>query len=497
MSPGSRTERRDLGLERAGKAGVARALALACLCGTAAVALAQRTYTGTLNKRYLELCAACHGKNLEGVQAPSLLDDEWTHGGDDESLARSIRNGYPEKNMPAWSPTLSEKEIRAFVVYIREERAHFQRAHSAFPKPPESIAVRSELHHYQVKTWASPLRQPWSLAFLPNGNALVTEKKPGRLLLIGQDGRMSELKGLPPIDTSGDCGLMDVVIHPDFARNGWIYLACSDPPPAAGAPSLSQTRIIRGRMRDGQLTDVEVVYQVPPDRIRAQPGSGGRIAFDRAGFLYFSIGDHSGTKSLLTGGSTAQNLNWPTGKIHRLFDDGRCPPDNPFRDERGVPSSVWTYGHRNPQGLAFHPGTGELYSSEHGPRGGDEINRLARGGNYGWPVITHGMHYNGTAITEFTAQDGMEQPVVHWTPSIAPSGIHFYTGNLFPRWKNNLFVAALAAEELRRIEIRNGQAVAQEILFKNLGRVRHVLTGPDGALYILLPGRIARLSPAD
>jgi glucose/arabinose dehydrogenase len=475
----------------------ARTLLLVCLGGFADAAWAQRTYTGSLKQRYLELCASCHGKNLEGVQAPSMLDDDWTHGGDDESLARSIRNGIPDKNMPAWSPTLSEKEIRAFVVYLREERAHYQRSKATFAQPPEAIAVRSALHDYQLKTWVAPLNQPWSLAFLPGGGALVTEKKPSRLLRIDGDGRVRELPGLPPIDTTGDCGLMDVVLHPDFARNGWIYLACSDPPPPAGHPSLGQTRIIRGRERDGRFTDVEVVYRVADDRIRAQPGSGGRMAFDRAGHLYFSIGDHSGTKSLLTGGSTAQKLDWPTGKVHRVFDDGRIPADNPFRDHPDTPSSVWTYGHRNPQGLAFHPLTGELYSSEHGPRGGDEINRLARGANYGWPVITHGMHYNGTAITEFTAQDGMEQPVVHWTPSIAPSGISFYTGDLFPRWKNHLFVAALAAEELRRIEIRAGRAVAQEILFKNLGRVRHVVTGPDGALYVLLPGRIARLSPAE
>lgn len=475
----------------------ARALAIAWLCGLAAPAFAQRTYTGYLKQRYLELCASCHGKNLEGVQAPSLLDDDWTHGGDDESIARSIRNGIPDKNMPAWAPTLSEKEIRAFVVYLREERAHYQRSRSTFAQPPEAIAVRSALHDYQLKTWIAPLNQPWSLAFLPGGGALVTEKKPSRLLQIGADGRVSEVPGLPPIDTSGDCGLMDVVLHPDYSRNGWIYLACSDPPPAPGAPSLGQTRIIRGRLRDQQFTDVEVVYRVPDDRIRAQPGSGGRIAFDRNGYLYFSIGDHSGTKSLLTGGSTAQLLDWPTGKVHRLLADGRIPDDNPFRDGAQAPSSIWTWGHRNPQGLAFHPITGELFSSEHGPRGGDEINRLARGANYGWPEITHGMHYNGTAITALTAKDGMEQPVVHWTPSIAPSGINFYTGDLFPRWKHHLFVAALAAEELRRIEIRDGQAVAQEILFKNLGRVRHVVTGPDDALYVLLPGRIARLAPAE
>lgn len=456
---------------------------------------AQRTYTGLLTARYLELCAACHGKNLEGVQAPSLLDDEWLHGSDDESLARSIRNGYPEKGMPPWSPTLSEKEIRAFVVYIREQRFHHQRLKSTPAKPPEAMAVKSALHNYQLKTWLANLRQPWSLAFLPDGRALITEKSPARLLLV-EHGATTEIKGLPPIDTRGDCGLMDVVLHPDYGRTAWIYLACSDPPEAEGSPPAGQTRIIRGRMRDGCLADQEVIYHVPPERTLEKPGSGGRIAFDRARYLYFSIGDHSGTKNILTGTTTAQKLDWPTGKIHRVFDDGRVPPDNPFTHDPSALPTVWTYGHRNPQGLAFHPDTGELYSSEHGPRGGDELNRLLPGRNYGWPVITHGMHYNGTAITELTAKEGMEQPVVHWTPSIAPSGINFYTGDLFPKWKNHLFVTALAGEELRRIEIENGRAIAQEVLFKNIGRVRHVITGPDGALYVLLPDRIARMSPA-
>lgn len=474
----------------------ARFLVLLASLGTVPFLNAQRTYLGPLAARYLELCAACHGKNLEGVQAPSMLDDEWTNGGDDESLARSIRNGLPEKGMPPWSPILSEREIRAFVVYIREQRFHYQRSKTTLAKPPESVAVKSALHNYQLKTWLSNLRQPWSLAFLPDGRALVTEKKPARLLLVA-DGKTIELTGLPLIDTRGDCGLMDVVLPPHYASTGWIYLACSDPPEAEGSPPAGQTRIIRGRMRDGILADQEVVYQVIPERTREKPGSGGRMAFDRSGYLYFSIGDHSGSHHLMTGGSTAQKLDWPTGKIHRVFADGRIPDDNPYaRDPNALPT-VWTYGHRNPQGLAFHPVTGELYSSEHGPRGGDEINRLLPGRNYGWPVITHGMNYNGTAISDLIAKEGMEQPVVYWTPSIAPSGINFYTGNLFPKWKNHLFVASLAAEELHRIEIRDGQAVAQEILFKNLGRVRHVITGPDGALYVLLPDRIARMTPVD
>jgi len=179
-----------------------------------------------------------------------------------------------------------------------------------------------------------------------------------------------------------------------------------------------------------------------------------------------------------------------------LHDDGRIPADNPFvRDPQAMPA-IWSYGHRNPQGLAVHPATGALFDSEHGPRGGDELNLVFRGNNHGWPEITHGMNYDGTAMTDVTAKDGMEQPLVYWTPSIAVCGINFYRGNLFPRWKDNLFVASLAAQDLRRLEIQGSKVVTQEVLFKDLGRIRHVIGGPDGALYVLLPKRIARISPA-
>jgi glucose/arabinose dehydrogenase len=447
---------------------------------------------GGIADTYAQLCANCHGAKLEGAQAPSLLDDVWTAGGDDESLARSIRNGFPEKGMPTWGEAIPEKEIRAMVIFIREQRQRHAAGQTEFNRPADNLTARSTLHDFQVNTWIAGVKEPWSLAFLPGtARALITEKT-GRLLLA-ENGQLTEraITGVPAVDSNGQAGLFDVVAHPDFARNGWIYLAYAEPRTDDGARG-SLTRIIRGKIRDGAWVDQENIFQAAPQFYRNSGGVhyGGRIAFGPDGMLYFTIGERGH-------GPNAQNLGAPMGKVHRVHEDGRVPADNPFVNESGAQPTIWSYGHRNPQGLAFHPATGELFDLEHGPRGGDELNLVQPRRNYGWPVITYGMNYDGSAMTDLTAQEGMEQPVTYWVPSLAVCGMNFYTGDAFPKWKNQLFISSLAAQELRRLEVRDGQVVAQEVLFKNLGRIRHVIGGPDGALYVLLPERIARLTPAD
>ncbi len=447
--------------------------------------------TGKANETYTQLCANCHGKNLEGGQAPSMLDDVWVHGGDDESLAKSIRNGFPEKGMPAWGAAIPEKEIRAMVIYMHEQRALHKRGQMTFTKPAESVTAKSQLHDYQLTTWVGGVTEPYSLAFLPGNRAVMTEKR-GRAYVIENGKRAAEpLTGLPEIENTSQAGLFDVVPHPDFAQNGWLYFAYSDPPMNAAGQKVSMTKVIRGKLRDGALVEQQAIFQAPLEVYPkvGGPHFGGRLAFDRDGrHLYFSIGDRGK-------GDNAQNLAVPMGKIHRVLADGGIPEDNPFAKDPKA-RTVWSLGHRNPQGLAFHPVTGQLFDAEHGPRGGDELNLVAKGKNYGWPVITYGMNYDGSAMTDLTAKEGMEQPLVYWTPSIAVCGINFYTGDKFPKWKNQLFMATLAAQELRRIELKDGKVVAQEVLFKDLGRIRHVITGPDGALYILLPDRISRMAPA-
>ena len=452
---------------------------------------AQAVRTGTVAERFQLLCANCHGKNLEGAMAPSMLDDVWTNGGDDESLAKSIRTGFPDKGMPAWGAAIPDKEIRAMVIYIRELRAKSAREKTQFVKPADSMTAQSQLHAYQLNTWVGGLKEPWSLAFLSPTQAVVTEKR-GYLYLI-ENGKLADrpLSGVPSVDTGGQAGLFDVVAHPDYAKNGWIYLAFSDPQQNADGTKVSLTRIIRGKIKEGAFIDLQTIYQGKLEHYIKAGGVhfGGRIAFDRQGYLFFTIGERGQ-------GPHAQDIARPNGKVHRLHDDGRIPTDNPFIGDPKADTTIWSYGHRNPQGLAFHPVTGELFDAEHGPRGGDELNLVKKGLNYGWPVITYGMNYDGTAMVDITAKDGMEQPLTYWVPSIAPCGANFYTGDLFPKWKNQLFVASLAAEELRRIELIDSKVVAQEIIFKNIGRIRHVIGGPDGALYVLLPNRIARITPA-
>lgn len=443
---------------------------------------------GAVAKRYAELCAACHGPGLEGGRAPSLLDDTWSFGGDDRSIAESIREGRPGTLMAPFKTALTDLEIRSLVVFIREQAGQAQALRAKVETPTVDKVVRSERHAFKLETVADDLDTPWGLAFLPDGRLLVSER-PGRLRVLAAGQRPGEqIAGLPAVWAQQDGGLMDVALHPDHVKNGWVYLVYSDPGPAGA----SMTVVVRGRVREGRWVDQESLYAPPPELYWADNTHfGSRFLFDHAGHLFYSIGDRGHERE-------AQDLSRPNGKIHRLGDDGRVPPDNPFVARAGALGSIWSYGNRNVQGLAFHPVTGELWASEHGPRGGDELNVIEAGRNYGWPAITFGINYDGTPVSERTEQEGMEQPILQWTPSIGVCGIAFYTGDRFPQWKNDLFVTGLVGQELLRLVTSGHRVVRQEVLFRNIGRVRTVTTGPDGYLYVVLnnPGRILRLVPA-
>jgi len=437
---------------------------------------------------FAETCASCHGAKLQGGQAASLLDDVWMHGGDDTRLAKSIREGHPDAGMPAFGGALSGQEIRALVIFIREKVDEVKRAATVYAKPSGDTVVKSEEHAFRVETVAEGLETPWSIAFLPDGRMLVTEKA-GRLRIVEKGKlRPEPVAGVPLVWSQGQGGLLDVAVHPDYAKNGWVYLSFSDP----GENGAAMTKVVRGRLREGRLVDQETLFEAPRALYRrGQVHFGSRFVFDGKGHLFFSIGER-GQKD------DAQDLSRPNGKVHRIHDDGGVPADNPFAKQAGAMPTIWSYGHRNPQGLAQHPVTGDLYDAEHGPRGGDELNRVLPGRNYGWPVITYGMDYDGSPITDLTAKEGMEQPVVYWVPSIAVCAIDFYTGDRFPRWRNDLLVSSLAAEELRRVVLDHGKATKQEVLFKGIGRVRDVVGGPDGLVYVAFngPDRVARLVPA-
>lgn len=355
------------------------------------------------------------------------------------------------------------------------------------------LVVESEEHRFRVETFAEGFGVPWGLAFLPDGRLLVTEQE-GLLRIVGKDGAVSEpIDGVPAVLARGQGGLMDVALHPRYAEQGWIYLSYSEPLQGPEGSTLGHTVIARARLREGGLADLEIVYRVPEQLYtRRAHHYGSRILFDRAGFLYFAIGDR-GQRDL------AQSVEWPSGKIHRLLDDGALPADNPFAGQPGAVESIWSYGHRNPQGLALHPVTGELWSAEHGPKGGDELNHIRRGLNYGWPAITYGINYDGTPITDATHAEGMEQPETWWVPSIAVCGIDFYTGDGFGKWRNDLLVTSLRFNRLHRLRLEGREVVHEEIVYRGESRVRDVQTGPDGAVYLAVerPGRILRLVSLD
>ncbi|OGA57692.1 MAG: glucose dehydrogenase [Betaproteobacteria bacterium RIFCSPLOWO2_12_FULL_65_14] len=346
---------------------------------------------------------------------------------------------------------------------------------------------RAEDHSFRVVKVVEGLEQPWSLAFLPDGRMLVTEKR-GRLRVINQ-GRLETqpIGGLPQVTVHGQGGLHDVVLHPQFEKNRLVYLAYA----ARGADGVG-TELARGRLSGDRLEDLQVLFRQSP-KGRAGQHFGGRIVFDRAGYLYLTLGDR-GEKE------RAQRPDDHAGSVIRLHDDGRVPADNPFAGKPGWKPEKYTLGNRNMQGAALHPQTGVLWVHEHGPQGGDEVNIIRAGANYGWPVITYGVNYGiGTRIGEGTQKPGMVQPIHYWVPSIAPSGMAFYTGERFPRWKGSLFVGALRGAMLVRLALDGEKVVKEERLLQNaLGRIRDVRMGPDGYLYLLTDdsdGILARLEP--
>ena len=354
---------------------------------------------------------------------------------------------------------------------------------------------RSERHDYRVVTVVEGLDHAWSIAFLPGGDMLVTERA-GRLRIVRNDTLLPDsVPGVPAVLAQGQGGLLDVVPHPDFAANRLIYLSFSKP---VGDGERATTAVVRGRLERDRLTDVVEIFEADT---RGAGHYGSRLAFDRDGFLFITVGDRQAPPRGDLDAHPAQDLANHHGTIVRLHDDGRVPADNPFVDSAGARPEIWSYGHRNPQGVAFHPETGDLWANEHGPQGGDELNLIRRGRNYGWPVIGYGVNYgSGSAIHASARREGMEQPVHYWVPSIATSGLLIYTGDRFPGWRGNIFVGGLAGRQLARLTM-DGQRVAdEETLVRGLGRIRDVRQGPDGLIYLAMDdeGRkpsVVRLEP--
>ncbi len=347
-----------------------------------------------------------------------------------------------------------------------------------------SQPVLTEKLSVRIDTLATGLENPWSMAFLPDGRILIAER-PGRLRIFA-DGELKDtpVQGLPEIWANRQGGLLDVVLHPDYDENGWIYIAYAAPFDDGG-----NTAVSRGRLTGNSFTDMELIFQAEPATGSGQH-FGTRIVFDEDNYLFTTVGDRGVMDN-------AQKLENHNGKVIRILDDGRVPPDNPFVNVEGAMPEIWSYGHRNIQGMSIHPETGVLWTHEHGPKGGDEINIIRKGLNYGWPEVTHGVNYNGSIITPDTTKAGMEDPLYHWTPSIAPCGMTFVFSDKYPEWHGDILVGALAGRHIHRVILDGEKVTDTEYMLQDFARFRDLRTGPDGYIYVLTesPGLFFRIVP--
>lgn len=338
---------------------------------------------------------------------------------------------------------------------------------------PSPFAVETEKMTINVDTLYTDFESPWGMTWLPDGRMLVTERK-GEILIFKDDKFTGEkLTGVPAVSEVNQAGLLDITIHPDYQNNGWIYMAYSRPKGEGEVLVIS-----RAKLNGNALENLEEIFEANPEW-KGGRHFGSRIVFDKDNYLFFSNGDKGSRPQ------NAQELDNDHGKIHRIHDDGRIPTDNPFVNTAGASPSIWTYGNRNPQGMIYDKANDRIWSVEHGPKGGDELNLIEKGKNYGWPVISYGINYDGTILTELTEKEGMEQPVTYWVPSIATCGMTLVTSDRYPEWKGNILVAGLAGQQIARVELDGTAKIGEETLLKDIGRVRQVSESPDGYIYAL------------
>lgn len=337
---------------------------------------------------------------------------------------------------------------------------------------------------FTVEMVAEGIMNPWGMVFLPDGSMLVSDKE-GALIQI-KKGIKTQILNVPKVYVRGQGGLLDLELHPKYKENGWLYISYAS---EEGEEKGGHTAIMRAKLKGNTLVESELLYKAGPNTTKGQH-FGSRLEFDNKGYLYFTIGER-GERDI-----NPQDIKRDGGKIYRIFDDGRIPSDNPFLGVSGAKSAIYTYGNRNPQGLVFHPIRKEMWEHEHGPKGGDELNIIKKGANYGWPLITYGINYSGSPITDKTDLPNMEQPIHYWVPSIAPSGMAFINSNKYPEWNGNLLVGSLSFQYLERLVLKGTKVVYREKLLADLGRVRNVRQAPDGYIYVAIEGKgIVKLVP--
>lgn len=426
---------------------------------------------GSTQTIYNENCAGCHGTQLQHFKRLKSYDKPT------EILSKMIKIGEEDLGMPAYGQTFSDSQINALSLYIKD---------FDYKKNHQTTTKSNSTYTYEIVV--EGLEIPWSFEFFPNGDMLIAERN-GTLSRYTKAKKKSKITGLPPIRVKGQGGLLDLKLHPNYAENGWIYIAYAY---QGEEENTGNTAIIRAKLSDDNaLTNIEQIYKGSPATSKAHH-YGTRMVFDAQNHLYFSNGDRGNRDEF------PQSIKNTNGKIHRLNDDGSVPTDNPFVNTPDAVGSIYSFGHRNPQGLTLHPETGDLWEHEHGPKGGDEINVIKKGKNYGWPVISYGINYSGTKFTDISEKEGMEQPIHYYLPSIAPCGMTFLDSDIYPEWKNNLFIGSLRFEYLERLVLKDNQVIYQEKLLEELNsRVRDVRVGNDGYLYVAVenPGRILKIKP--
>lgn len=436
-------------------------------------------------KVFNDLCAGCHGLRGVGAEGPSLSDEYWIHGRADADLAKAIREGFPPAMAAFDLPEAQVKDLIAYVRAVFDATLVVDRSVQAIP----AGVVHSEAADFRVEVVAK-LAAPYAFVFLPDGRALITEAS--GVLRIVENGKLlpDAIEGIPidqPLKGAPGRRILNIALHPDYARTGWIYLTIAEPAPAGRSVRM---RLVRGKIQARRWSDHQILFETLTGE-----SSTARMAFDRDGYLFLTMGFSGNIYFGPPEDAPSLDLADANGKVLRMHDDGRAPADNPFVNVAGALKQVWSYGHRQSLGLAFDA-RGVLWESENGARGGDELNIIRKGANYGWPVVTWGHRYDAVPRSARPEMEGVEQPVVSWAPSPALSAIAFYAGEAFPRWKGNLFVGTLKNRALYRIVLKDNRQVLQEEVLRGIDRIRDVGVGPDGGLYLLTDGGLfLRLAP--
>ena len=429
-------------------------------------------------------CSSCHGEQMQ-----AFVDRRWKFGNSREELFKSIKFGNDSLGMPSWDSLFTDKQIDSLVTYIQYgidnmDKYKFQEAAIT----PDTF--QTDGFSFYLDTIFTGSQVLWGMAFLPGNEMLITSID-GIIYHVDKNRLSREVEGVPAVKAEGQGGLLDIELHPDFVNNNLIYISYAAFKEKDGA-TLTTTVVDRAVFSNNKLTEVTRIFEALP-YLPTRHHYGSRLEFDNQGYLFISVGDRGRRDD------NPQYLNNHCGKIHRVHDDGRIPTDNPFVDNEEALPSIYAFGVRNPQGMVKHPVTGKIWEHEHGPRGGDEINIIRAGSNYGWPEVSYGINYDGTTYTNVLERADVDPPLLYWVPSIAPSGMDFIRSDLYPGWKNQLLVGSLRFKYLNLCKLDGEKVVREQTLLKNIGRVRDVKTGPDGYIYVSVedPGRIFRLVPLE